>query len=226
MNNFYEILEVSEKASVEVIDRAYRVLAKKYHPDVQVDNKKESEEKMKQINEAYETLINPAKREEYDKKLEKDRTKEQNKIEKQEINQENQQKQNTSTNMKYTVVTKPTEYKVTNTSEKEEKKELRRQKRIKRKLEKETQRRYLEAYDDYLISKGYRIRYRWTLKKIIQILLTIILTIFALYILWLIPSIRDTLTNLYMENNIIKFIVDTIIKVLNSIYVLILNLLT
>ena len=33
MKNYYEILEVSENASDEIIDRAYRVLAKKYHPD-------------------------------------------------------------------------------------------------------------------------------------------------------------------------------------------------
>ena len=33
MKNYYEILEVSENASSEVIERAYKVLAKKYHPD-------------------------------------------------------------------------------------------------------------------------------------------------------------------------------------------------
>ena len=36
----YDILEVSEKASKEVIEKAYRVLAKKYHPDLQTDENK------------------------------------------------------------------------------------------------------------------------------------------------------------------------------------------
>ena len=57
MLNLYEILEVSEKASKEVIDKAYHVLAKKYHPDLQQgEAKQKAEEKMKQINAAYEIL--------------------------------------------------------------------------------------------------------------------------------------------------------------------------
>jgi len=71
MSSYYEDLEVSEKASKEVIEKAYRVLAKKYHPDLQTnENKAEAEKKMKTINEAYEVLMNDAKREEYNGKLE------------------------------------------------------------------------------------------------------------------------------------------------------------
>ena len=67
MSNLYEILEVSEKASKEVIDKAYHVLVKKYHPDLQqAEEKKNAEEKMKKINEAYEILGNEGKRKEYD----------------------------------------------------------------------------------------------------------------------------------------------------------------
>ena len=63
MLNLYEILEVSEKASKEIIEKAYKVLAKKYHPDLQKDeNKKDAEIKMKQINEAYEVLSSDEKR--------------------------------------------------------------------------------------------------------------------------------------------------------------------
>ena len=40
MKNYYEILEVDIHASSEVIDKAFKVLAKKYHPDTQEDNKK------------------------------------------------------------------------------------------------------------------------------------------------------------------------------------------
>lgn len=66
MINYYEILEVSQTASKEVIEKAYKVLAKKYHPDLNPDTKKEAEEKMKKINEAYNVLINDKKRENYD----------------------------------------------------------------------------------------------------------------------------------------------------------------
>ena len=74
MSNLYERLEVSEKASKEVIDKAYRVLAKKYHPDLQKqEEKQEAEKKMKQINEAYDILSNEEKRKEYDAKLAEER---------------------------------------------------------------------------------------------------------------------------------------------------------
>ena len=58
MTNPYEILGVSENASDEEIKKAYRNLAKKYHPDNYTDNplKDLASEKMKQINEAYDTI--------------------------------------------------------------------------------------------------------------------------------------------------------------------------
>ena len=68
--NYYEILEVDKNASPEIIEKAYKTLAKKYHPDVQSEeNKEQSEEIFKQINEAYETLSDTIKREEYNKTL-------------------------------------------------------------------------------------------------------------------------------------------------------------
>lgn len=72
MVTLYEVLEVSEKASDEIIEKAYKTLAKKYHPDLQPpENKKTAEVKMKQINEAYDTLSDKAKRAEYDAGLAK-----------------------------------------------------------------------------------------------------------------------------------------------------------
>jgi DnaJ-class molecular chaperone len=66
--DYYEILEVSEKASAEVIERVYKVLAKKYHPDVASSDmpQAEADEKMKRINMAYETLSDPVLRAKYD----------------------------------------------------------------------------------------------------------------------------------------------------------------
>ncbi len=64
--NYYEILEVSVNASKEVIKNAYRALSKKYHPDTYKGDKSYAEEKLKEINSAYETLIDEEKRLLYD----------------------------------------------------------------------------------------------------------------------------------------------------------------
>ncbi len=74
MKNYYEILEVDVKASKEIIEKAYKVLAKRYHPDTQNEDKKEwAEEKFKEINEAYEVLSNEDSRKNYDVELEYDK---------------------------------------------------------------------------------------------------------------------------------------------------------
>ena len=63
--DYYEVLGVSKSASDEEIKKAYRKLAKKYHPDMNPDSK-EAEAKFKEANEAYEVLSNPEKRAKYD----------------------------------------------------------------------------------------------------------------------------------------------------------------
>lgn len=59
MNNPYEVLGVKEGASEDEIKKAYRELAKKYHPDRYADNplKELAEDKMREINEAYDYLL-------------------------------------------------------------------------------------------------------------------------------------------------------------------------
>ncbi len=64
--DYYEILGISRDAKEKDIKRAYRKLAKQYHPDTYKGNKKEAEEKFKQISEAYEVLIDRDKRAKYD----------------------------------------------------------------------------------------------------------------------------------------------------------------
>ena len=72
MSNYYEILGVDKNASTEAIKSAYRKLALEWHPDRWVskgdDKRKEAEEKFKEITEAYETLIDPVKKQAYDMK--------------------------------------------------------------------------------------------------------------------------------------------------------------
>ena len=63
--DYYKLLGVERDAKPEDISKAYKKLARKYHPDLNPGNK-ESEEKFKEINEAYEVLKDPEKRKLYD----------------------------------------------------------------------------------------------------------------------------------------------------------------
>ena len=64
--DYYAILGVSKTATDDELKKAYRKLAKKYHPDANPDNKKEAEKKFKEVNEAYEVLSDSQKRRMYD----------------------------------------------------------------------------------------------------------------------------------------------------------------
>ena len=64
--NFYAVLGISRDADDETIRSAYRILARRYHPDRGAGS---SAEKFRQVNEAYETLIDPGTRHSYDLSL-------------------------------------------------------------------------------------------------------------------------------------------------------------
>ena len=64
--DYYKILNVSPEATEDQIRKSYKKLAIKWHPDKNPDNKKEAEEKFKQISEAYSVLGDKDKRREYD----------------------------------------------------------------------------------------------------------------------------------------------------------------
>ncbi len=64
--DYYEVLGVSKTATDEELKKAYRKLAKQYHPDANPDNKETAEVKFKEVNEAYEVLSDKQKRAMYD----------------------------------------------------------------------------------------------------------------------------------------------------------------
>lgn len=65
MEDLYKILGVEKNATQAEIKKAYRKLARKYHPDTNPDNK-EAEARFKEISHAYDTLSDPEKRKQYD----------------------------------------------------------------------------------------------------------------------------------------------------------------
>lgn len=188
MENLYELLEVSEKASQEIIEKAYKTLAKKWHPDLQGGpNKALAEEKMKKINNAYSILSDENKRKEYDAKLEEER-------ERLSEPQEEIQYQEDEPNQ---------EYGFENLSRKE-------QARLKRKIEKNANEEYRKLYEDYFRSLGYKVPHRITWKEV-KVTITVILIFCAILgLLWLMPFSRNWMISLYNENIVIKLIVDII----------------
>lgn len=64
--DYYEVLGVGKSATDDDLKKAYRKLAKQYHPDANPDNKEESEKKFKEVSEAYEVLSDKQKRQMYD----------------------------------------------------------------------------------------------------------------------------------------------------------------
>lgn len=66
MPDYYKILEIHPDASREVIEKAYKALSVKYHPDRHPPEKRDwATRKMQELNEAYSVLSDPIRREEY-----------------------------------------------------------------------------------------------------------------------------------------------------------------
>lgn len=208
MDTLYDILEVSRKASKEVIDKAYKTLAKKYHPDLQTsENREYAEEMMKKINDAYDILSNEEKRSAYDRKLEEQ--------EEQAIHYENMNYSNQNQNNIYRQQTVENESKsdefdwrsqFANLSPKEKK-------RLIKKIEKEANEEYRKQYEDYFRSLGFRIKHRWTFKDFLIIGLVILALAFIFLILWLIPPTHEWLLKLYNDNFVVNLFVRIILGI-------------
>lgn len=210
MKTLYEILEVSENASNEVIEKAYKVLVKKYHPDLQSpENKEEAETKIKEINEAYEILTNEQKKKEYDESLERKR-----KIDREHNNDtavhhnesiNTQQVQNNSYNKAYDMQRRRYE------------EELRKQQEKARKqMEQNMQEQYENAYYSYLRSLGYKIKERWTWQKTKKLLIVLLILIGIIIILWFFPPTHKWLVQFYKDNKIVKIIIDIVVGIVGA----------
>ena len=200
MKNLYEVLEVSQNASKEVIEKAYKVLAKKYHPDVQItqEDKKIAEVKMKEINDAYDILSDEVKRQEYDKELQY----ELDKIEEEKFN-EKIQDISIQSDVQPQYENKQ-DYEVGNVENLKD-------------IQKEINKAYGKAYRDYLRSRGYKIKEPWTWKRFLKLLEVIGIIIVIIIILWFLPPTHKIIMDFYEGNPIVKTIVDIIGNIFKGI---------
>ncbi len=219
--NYYKILEVDRDASAEVIEKAYKTLVKKYHPDLQESNmKEEAEEKIKLINEAYEILSNPDSRAKYDMTLKQKEISEEdfNKLSEENRNLYNEinnlRHNNNAYNNNYNNNYSNAQNNNNNFTDEELIREQEYQKQYEEQLEYEKQlqqareKAYHDAYIQDLKNRGYKIRYKKTPKDYFKNFLALIITIAILIILWHIPFIHNFFIRLYEENSILQYIVN------------------
>ncbi len=210
--NYYKILEVDKNASSEVIEKAYKTLVKKYHPDLQGSNlKAEYEEKIKSINEAYEILSNPILRAKYDEKLKGDDISEENF---QKLSRENENLHNELNNLKHNI--NYTRY--NNNINTDDNIQQRQQKEIEyqNQINEAKQKAYYDAYIQDLKNRGYKIKYKKTLKDYFKNFIALLITLIIIFILLQIPFIKNFFINLYEENVAIQYVVNLISNLFKS----------
>lgn len=196
--NYYDILEVNKNASPEIIEKAYKTLVKKYHPDLQENDLKiKYEEKIKKINEAYSILSDFEKRKNYDLFLKNNEVSiddynklyQENIILKKEINYlKNNYKQNNinnnSNNINYYIENiRKNNYEKYNTEKNEEN-------------------------NSKIENEKYEINYKRILKNILALIITIFIIFIISFILWHIPFTKNYLINLYEKNTILKSFIN------------------
>ena len=228
--NYYEILEVDRNASQEVIEKAYKTLAKKYHPDLQDDiHKKQAEETFKIINEAYEILSNPEQRARYDHNLasttiSQDKYNEmyqQNEILKNKLNDLQQhmyQQQNYSqnTNANYNSVQNnaqnPNYHSAQNNTQNSDYKiqaeQYQRDLEYEKQMNQARQQAYHDAYIQDLKNRGYKIRYKKTFKEYLKNLLALCIAILFLLFILNLPFVKSFFYDLAENNDLLYYILS------------------
>lgn len=178
---YYDILQVNRNASPEIIEKAYKTLAKKYHPDLQ------AEEILKEINEAYEILSVPEKKEKYDAFL----------LEEEKISQiETITQKTTQPTPSNTILEEELDLKQKHLENLRREQELAYQEQV----QQAKQKAYYDAYIQDLKNRGYKIRYKKTFKSYIKDLMALFLTFLILFLLWQIPFVQNFFMDLIKDN--------------------------
>jgi len=203
MKNYYEILEVDKNASQEVIEKAYRALAKKYHPDLQQGQAKiESAEKMKIINAAYDILSDTNKRAQYNEELKSKELENQTMTREQQerIIQENynlKQQLNNRGNTAYQPQQPIDEGTLMNLG-----------RMLNEQIRAAQEQAYYDAYIQDLQNRGYRIRYKHGLKYYFKLIIALLITAIVMFLIYQIPFVKNFFIELYKENVLFAAIVD------------------
>ena len=186
--NYYEILEIDKNASQEIIEKAYKVLVKKYHPDLQTspEMKLKYESKIKEINEAYETLSDNSKKEIYDNSLKNSENDFNN------LYQENINLKNELNNLKNN------SYKNTTSNFKND------------------NYNNLNNISENNINNGYKIKYKKTCDDYLRSFISLFITIGIIILVLQIPFVKNYFYNLYINNPIIHDITNVIINLFNK----------
>lgn len=209
--NYYKILQIDRNASSEIIEKAYKTLAKKYHPDLQSENNKEKyEEIFKVINEAYQTLSDPSLKASYDKSLSDneisrdkyDMLYRQNQELKSELNDLQSQRNyfnNHQQNIQNTNI--PQDY--TNNIKYEQE------------IQQAKQKAYHDAYIQDLKNRGYKIKERRTFSDYLKNILSFLIVLLILSIFFQLPFMKKYMNDLYNDNPIIRLIANIFINLFN-----------
>ncbi len=198
--NYYEILEVNKNASPEIIEKAYKTLVKKYHPDLQQDeNKNKYEEKIKKINEAYDILSDSEKRKKYDLNLKNTEI---------SINDYNSLYQE-NINLKNNLNILKEKLNYLNNIQNNYKKNNLNYNNL------ENNKNYSENnninYNDINYTNyfsNFFVNIKNKLKNLFAFFITILIIIFIFFILWHIPFTKNYLIKLYNENSILQFFIN------------------
>ena len=221
--NYYDILQINQNASPEIIEKAYKTLAKKYHPDLQEEvNKKEAEEILKEINEAYEVLSNPDKKALYDQNLKNegisqedyDKIYYQNEELKKEINNLKNNISNTTTSSdinlnSFNENSQQNQADIDKIIREEQELEYKkRQLQYQEQIEQAREQAYHDAYIQDLKNRGYKIKYKKSFKNYLKGIFSIIILIVILILLWQIPFIKNFFIDIYENNQSLQNLIN------------------
>ena len=207
--NYYKILEIDKNASQEIIEKAYKVLVKKYHPDLQTspEMKLKCETKIKEINEAYETLSDASKKEIYDNTL---RTSENdfNNLYQENINLKNEL--NNLRNNSYKNENSGLKNNNYNNNISKNNTDNNINNNLKDYYKNAINKAYHDAYIDDMKNRGYKIKYKKTWDDYLRSFISLFITIGIIILILQIPFVKNYFYNLYNENSVIHAIINAI----------------